>query len=300
MSRATAAVYDYRDYLDREQDDHEYDSWRGLVAHLDEPYPAGDALDLPGEFYATRAEQIIREDREVRARRMRGVVAALVLAGLLALGLALATPVIARAMAAAGSGLVLSRYTEVGLGAVASVEAPVIDASSGAVAESPPAPEAPAAPPAPAPSSDYAVTGPPSLSVEQIERVLAKYGSPAQGHGQTLYDLGVRYGIDPAYALAFFVHESGCGTKGVARFTMSIGNIRWTPGYENYEGYRKYDSWAASMEDWYKLITDLYIGQWGLRTVDQIVPVYAPAADRNHPPSYISSVKSMVDYWRGK
>jgi hypothetical protein len=298
VSRATAAAYDYRDYLDREQDDHEYDSWRGLVAHLDEPYPASNALDMPGEFYATRAEQIIAEAREARTQRLRGTVAALVLIGLLALGLALATPVIARAMAAAGSGLVLSRYTEVGLGAIAAAEVPVIDASSGAVAEAPAAPEV-AAPP-PAASGDYSVTGPPSLSVEQIERVLAKYGSPAQGHGRTLYDLGVRYGIDPAYALAFFVHESGCGTKGVARFTMSIGNIRWSQGYENYEGYRKYNSWAESMEDWYKLITDLYIGQWGLRTVDQIVPVYAPAADRNNPPSYIASVKSMVDYWRGK
>ena len=37
-----------------------------------------------------------------------------------------------------------------------------------------------------------------------------------------------------------------------------------------------------------------------LRTVDAIIPVYAPAADSNHPPSYISSVKGMVDNWRGK
>ena len=298
MSRAAAAAYDYDydygDYLDRGYDAGERDSWRGLVAHLDEPYDAGDALDMPGEFYATRAEEMAHVRREATARRLRTAFAAVALAALLALGLALATPVIARAMAQAGSALVLSRYTEIGLGMLAP-EQPVIDTSSGAVAEAP----APEAAPAPAPGS-YEVTGPPSLSVEQIERVLAKYGSPAQGHGQTMYDLGVRYGIDPAYALAFFVHESGCGTKGVARFTMSIGNIRWSPGYESYEGYRKYNSWAESMEDWYKLITDLYIGQWGLRTVDAIIPVYAPAADSNHPPSYISSVKGMVDNWRGK
>jgi hypothetical protein len=298
MSRAAAATaYDYGDYLQREYDAREFDSWRGLAAQLDEPYAAGHALDMPGEFYATRAEQIIRQDREARTRRTRTALVGIALAGLLALGLALATPVIARAMAQAGSGLVLSRYTEIVLSGPAP-EQQVIDASSAPVAESPPPAEV-AAPAVPAPGS-YEVTGPPSLSVEQIERVLAKYGSPAQGNGQTLYDLGVRYGIDPAYALAFFVHESGCGTKGVARYTMSIGNIRWSPGYDNYEGYRKYNSWAESMEDWYKLITDLYIGQWGLRTVDQIIPVYAPAADSNHPPSYISSVKAMVDYWRGK
>ena len=299
MSRAAAAaVYDYGDYLDRGHEYDEHDNWRGLVSQLEEAYYPGEALDMPGEFYATEAQQVLLQEREIRARRLRTTLLALALVGVLALGLALATPALARAMAQAGSALVLSRYAEVGQSSTAAAEAPVIDTSSGPAVEAPAA-AAPAPAQATSPGS-YEVTGPPSLSVEQIERVLAKYGSPARGNGQTLYDLGVRYGIDPAYALAFFVHESGCGTKGVARFTMSIGNIRWSPGYENYEGYRKYSSWAASMEDWYKLITDLYIGQWGLRTVDQIVPVYAPSADSNHPPSYISSVKSMVDYWRGK
>ena len=112
-------------------------------------------------------------------------------------------------------------------------------------AEAPPPPDAPQStvsdpqpqPEPPRPGS-YEVTGSPSTSVAQIERVLAAYGSPAAGKGQALYDLGVKYGIDPAYALAFFVHESGCGTKGVARFTKSLGNIRWTQGFANYEGYR--------------------------------------------------------------
>jgi hypothetical protein len=140
----------------------------------------------------------------------------------------------------------------------------------------------------------------PSISVAQIEAVLNKYGSPAAGLGQVLYDLGVKYGIDPAYALAFFVHESGCGTKGVARFTHSLGNIRWTEGYENYEGYRMYGSWQEGMEDWYKLVTDLYINGWDLKTLDAIIPIYAPSADNNNPPVYIASVKSMVDSWRGK
>jgi hypothetical protein len=146
----------------------------------------------------------------------------------------------------------------------------------------------------------YDLTGAPTISVGKIEEVLRKYGSPAVGKGQVLYDLGVKYGMNPAFALAFFVHESGCGTKGVARFTHSLGNIRWTQGFDNYEGYRSYPSWEAGMEDWFKLITDLYINGWGLRTVDAIIPVYAPSGDSNDPPSYIQSVKSMVDSWRGK
>jgi len=35
----------------------------------------------------------------------------------------------------------------------------------------------------------------------------------------------VRSGIDPAWALAFFVVESQAGTRGVARITRGIGNI---------------------------------------------------------------------------
>lgn len=146
----------------------------------------------------------------------------------------------------------------------------------------------------------YELLGAPSLSLNQIETVLQQYASPAVGHGRSLYDLGVRYGIDPAYALAFFVHESGCGTRGVARYTHSIGNIRWIAGYDNYEGYRSYPNWEAGIEDWYALVTDLYIDGWNLRTVDEIVPVYAPYGDNNNPPGYISAVKGMVDSWRGK
>jgi hypothetical protein len=144
------------------------------------------------------------------------------------------------------------------------------------------------------------VVGSPSISVNQIEAVLKEYGSPAAGKGQVLFDLGVKYGINPAYALAFFVHESGCGTKGVARVTKSLGNIRTTPGYADYQGYRSYPTWESGMEDWYKLIANLYVGEWGLRTIDAIIPVYAPWGDSNNPPAYISSVKNMVSSWQGK
>jgi len=148
--------------------------------------------------------------------------------------------------------------------------------------------------------SAYEVVGPPSLSVTQIEAVLQQYGSPATGKGQALYDLGVKYGVDPAYALAFFVHESACGTTGVARFSKSLGNIRWTEAYDDYEGYRSYHSWEEGMEDWYKLIAELYVNGWDLRTVDEIVPVYAPYGDNNNPPAYIAAVEAMVNSWRGR
>jgi hypothetical protein len=161
-----------------------------------------------------------------------------------------------------------------------------------------PAPSAPA--PAPVPGGQMSVEGKPSISVAKIEEVLRSYKSPAAGTGQTMYDLGVKYGIDPAFALAFFVHESTAGTKGVATVTKSIGNIRQTAnsGFEGYQGFRKYPSWEAGIEDWYKLIRNLYINGWNKRTVETIIPTYAPAADRNNPPAYINQVRQSVTKWR--
>ena len=144
----------------------------------------------------------------------------------------------------------------------------------------------------------YTVVGKPSISAEFINRVLAWYDSPAAGKGQVLYDDGVKYGIDPVYALAFFMHESRFGTTGVATVTHSLGNIRATTGHAQYEGYRVYRTWEEGFEDWYRLIAKLYVAQWGLSTVDQVVPVYAPSSDNNDVAAYIAAVKQAVNTWR--
>ncbi len=141
------------------------------------------------------------------------------------------------------------------------------------------------------------IEGKPSLSAVFVDKVLLGAHSKATGTGQALYDLSVKYGIDDAYALAFFQHESTFGTGGVARATLSLGNIRCSDGYTCIEGYRAYGSWIAGYEDWYRLIRDLYISQWGLRTVEQIVPKYAPSSE-NDVAGYIAAVLKDVSTWR--
>src|SRR6266702_4110389 len=141
------------------------------------------------------------------------------------------------------------------------------------------------------------VEGKPSLSAAFINQVLSAAGSKATGTGQALYDLSVKYGIDDAYALAFFQHESMYGTGGVARATLSLGNIRCSEGYICIEGYRAYSSWQEGYADWYRLIRNLYISQWGLSTVEQIIPKYAPGSD-NDVTGYISAVEKDVSTWR--
>ncbi|HJT60004.1 MAG TPA: glucosaminidase domain-containing protein [Ktedonobacteraceae bacterium] len=142
------------------------------------------------------------------------------------------------------------------------------------------------------------VRGMPTLSVAFVNRVLAAAHSPAQGTGQALYDLSKQYGIDDVYALAFFQHESQFGTTGVARVTRSLGNIRCSSGYRCIDGYRAYASWQAGYEDWYQLVRSLYITRWHLTTVQQIVPVYAPASDHNDVQAYIAAIVHAVAVWR--
>ncbi|HWE63239.1 MAG TPA: hypothetical protein VHB98_16105 [Chloroflexota bacterium] len=147
---------------------------------------------------------------------------------------------------------------------------------------------------------NYGVRGTPTISVALINQVLAAYGSPLAGQGQALYDLGIEYGIDPAYCLAFFVQESDAGTRGEAVLTHSVGNLRPESGAPSLDGYRYYDTWLEGAEDWYRLISNVYVEQWGLSTVDAIIPVYAPGGDNNDVASYITTVEQLVSAWRAQ
>ncbi len=150
---------------------------------------------------------------------------------------------------------------------------------------------------APVGSSSSSILGPPSLSVVFINRVLLAYHSPASGLGSVLYQDSLTSGIDDAYPLAFFLHESSMGNNGVAAVTHSLGNIRCTPGWSCYGGYRSYATWAAGFRDWFSLITSEYLPR-GLSTVVSIIPVYAPSADHNDEHAYIAAVLSAVSVWR--
>ena len=58
------------------------------------------------------------------------------------------------------------------------------------------------------------------------------------------------------------------------------------------------ESWEDGFAHWYELIRNLYVDEWHLVTVDQIIPVYAPASDGNDVAGYIQAVKQAVDTWR--
>lgn len=154
------------------------------------------------------------------------------------------------------------------------------------------------------PVGDYNLQGPPSLTPDQIERILAAYGSPAVGTGHDWYNLGLKYGIDPAFAVAFFIHESGAGTnpnwaglKPGGQTTHNVGNIICAGYPRCYGRFRDYASWAEGIEDWYRLIDVEYIQGRGTKTVAEIIPIYAPSFE-NDVNGYINVVQRLVDEWR--
>jgi hypothetical protein len=155
-----------------------------------------------------------------------------------------------------------------------------------------------------APLGENSIMGEPSISAAKIDEILRSYGSPAAGSGQAFYDLGIKYGIDPAYAVAFFIHESSAGTnpgwagiKPDGSTTHNIGNIICA-GYPTcHNRFRDYGSWEEGIEDWYKLLSVEYINGRGAHTVEQIVPIYAPSFE-NNVPAYIDAVNSLVREWK--
>jgi hypothetical protein len=130
-----------------------------------------------------------------------------------------------------------------------------------------------------------------------IDNWLVRYNSPhlkealsGKTMGQIYVEMGRKWGINPAYALAFYTKESSCGTAGDNLASKNFGNIRWTQGYPTIDKvWRAYTSWTDGLEDWFRLLNNEYLAR-GLRTVEQIVPIYAPPFE-NDTALYISQVK---------
>ncbi len=154
-------------------------------------------------------------------------------------------------------------------------------------------------------SGGHDVRGVPSLTGGQVDTILARYGSPALGTGPIWEELSRQYGIDTAYALSFFMTESTAATdphwsgrKPDGSTTHNIGNIVCAGYPRCYGRWRDYATWEEGIADWYRLIAEEYINARGAVTVEQIVPIYAPAFE-NDVPRYIAGVVRRVAAWQG-
>ncbi len=117
---------------------------------------------------------------------------------------------------------------------------------------------------------------------------------PGKTIGQTYLEMGWKYGVNPAFALAFFTKESSCGTAGDNLSAHNFGNIRWSYGYATLDQvWRAYPTWTAGMEAWFKLIRDNYYNQ-GARSLADVLPIYAPETE-NDTTLYMNQVMDWVD-----
>ena len=153
-------------------------------------------------------------------------------------------------------------------------------------------------------SAAYTITGKPSLSAAFIDQVLDRAGSPATGLGDQFIKLSLQTGINAAYVLAIFHHESDYGLTGEARASRSPGNMRCLDQayYSDLQtwcknAYAWFPSWLNGLVAMYRLLAGpLYVGA-GLTTIVQVLTRWAPPGDNNNDQAYISAVESDVTDW---
>jgi hypothetical protein len=146
--------------------------------------------------------------------------------------------------------------------------------------------------------SKYNVTSKPTVTVAAINNMLAAYHSPVAGQGQMIYNVALKYGLDPAYIVATFAHESNFGTRGEATKSKSPGNLRCIQNAGCADGYAQFDTWQAGFEALSNLLAgNLYVKD-GRIVPETIIPRFAPAADSNNESAYIAALKHVMDVLR--
>lgn len=149
----------------------------------------------------------------------------------------------------------------------------------------------------------------PRITADQFRRVLEAASSPALIESDQCYSAIVAENVDPAFCLACFAVESAFGNVGICHdyATRSPGNTRSTVTLEGQpvttpQGiYMKYPSWKSGFKDMaFRLVFSDYVyARKGLKTISQILAVFAPASDGNAPNSYATSVVKLMNSWIG-
>lgn len=162
----------------------------------------------------------------------------------------------------------------------------------------------------PSPDDRRLKNGGVTLTAEQVDAVLRAYNSPAQGTGEAFVENAERTGVDNAWVLAQFIHESGAGSnpawagiKPNGESTANTGNLVYAPGRDNYGRFADFNGdWEAGVAAHFDLL-DAY-AEGGApsgkqhETIDSAVAEWAPASDGNNPTAYADAVMNDVRSWR--
>ena len=161
----------------------------------------------------------------------------------------------------------------------------------------------PGATDAQAPTGQTPVAGPPSISLATVQTIVA--GTPLAPFAEQIMFFGQQAQIDPAFALAIWMHESSLDTAGVSVQNNNPGNLICTaahlPPASGCAGrWAVYPDLSAAIADWYRYIDQQYVkgglGRGLLTTVETILPVYAPPPE-NDTAAYIAQVEARMRQW---
>jgi hypothetical protein len=96
--------------------------------------------------------------------------------------------------------------------------------------------------------------GSPRITPERFTAILEIAQSPLAPHSGEAYKILVDYGIDPAWALAYWHDLNECGTRGNARITRNVGHVPMEHGdghgYSYYGGLVAYYQWIDGVLEW--------------------------------------------------
>jgi hypothetical protein len=151
----------------------------------------------------------------------------------------------------------------------------------------------------------------PRISAAKFEEVLKTAKSPAATEAGEIYRVIVENGVDPAFALALFKHESQYATDPksmvVLHGTKNLGNTRSsrvgvkTIAPTERGNFVSYGTWVQGADDaTYRLIDpEFEYARAGATTIGEIIPIWAPGSDGNDPTGYINTVISLMNQWIG-
>jgi hypothetical protein len=152
---------------------------------------------------------------------------------------------------------------------------------------------------------------PPRISAAKFQQVLEAANSPALSEASAIYDVIIENGVDPAFMLAVFKHESQFATDPksmvVLHSTKNWGNTRSsrvgvkTIAPTERGNFVSYGTWAQGADDaTYRLIDpEFEYARAGATTIGEIIPIWAPGSDGNDPAGYINTVISLMNQWIG-
>lgn len=138
--------------------------------------------------------------------------------------------------------------------------------------------------------TDFRILSRPTISMSTFVRILHENNSPAAADAEKAWKNIVAYGVDPAFELAMFRHESSYGRKGAAVSRCNWGNLRRSPYFKSHKGFAKYPTWAQGAGDTARLLSiygrNLIRLHKNTSTARTLPFVWAPAKDHNKPAAY--------------